>query len=314
MSIIYEESPYCFADDRDDFWKNFKIRQEDNFVGIYYKKGKCILPDMDSCNYTLYMYHQFLWNKQCMIFKRRNIKNIPFVTISEGNLGLNIDKKDINLGSDSFISIYWHYKDMQDVIEKIKIETDNEQYQDALKEIKKIDVSLKEKRQFDEEYFKSDWKKFIWLYLQKSNTIGGFIVFPRNPASINTERGNRYGKIRDRFDLTLECIKRYYINQNEAGNPLLDVLKKDHEFFEIFGSGLEGFKNYIDFFILNSWIEEDKEHHYHVKSLLHDNETLDKWDFNTEKPLPKDSDEWWIFYKNIMDRLKERNNLIKMSI
>lgn len=312
MSIIYEESPYCFADDRDDFWKNFKIRQEDNFVGIYYKKGKCILPDMDSCNYTLYMYHQFLWNRQCMIFKRRNIKNIPFVTMSEGNLGLNIDKKDINLGSDSVISIYWHYKDMQDVIEKIKIETDNEQYQDALKEIEKIDVSLKEKRQFDEEYFKSDWKKFIWLYLQKSNTIGGFIVFPRNPASINTERGNRYGKIRDRFDLTLECIRRYYEDSEKSEkdnyyNPLFHVLQKDAKFFTMFGMGREGFQNYIDFFYLQKWVKQGQ-----VLDLCQNEETLEKWNFS-DNPLPT-KENWWTFYRNIMDRLKERNDLIKMSI
>jgi hypothetical protein len=243
-----------------------------------------------------------------MVFKNSNKSKINFAHLYENGLGLTIDKKNINLGSDSFISICWHYSDMQNIFEDIK---EKKQHQKYIEEVNEIDEEVKERRKYSENW--SDWKKFIWLYLQKSNTIGGFIVFPRSPASINGERGLN-AKIRDRFDLTLECIRRYYINENESGNPLSDVLKKDHEFFEIFGSGLEGFKNYIDFFILNSWVEEDKEQHYHVKNLLHDNETLDKWDFNTEKPLPKDPDEWWTFYRNIMDRLEKRNNLIKMSI
>ncbi|GAA5220576.1 DUF6994 family protein [Membranihabitans marinus] len=54
---------------------------------------------------------------------------------------------------------------------------------------------------------------------QKVRTIGGHIVFPahrRNGFTINQARGINQ-KISDRFDLTLECIRRFY--RNEA-NPL----------------------------------------------------------------------------------------------
>ena len=41
-------------------------------------------------------------------------------------------------------------------------------------------------------------------------TIGGFIVFPTRPQSLNQRRGTD-SSIDDRFDLTLECIRRHYI-------------------------------------------------------------------------------------------------------
>ena len=166
----------------------------------------------------------------------------------------------------------------------------------------------------------SPYKKFIWLYLQYANTIGGFMLFPRHDCSINQLRGMS-DKIQDRFDLTLECIKRMYESGFfVVGNPLFDISAEDKEFFKMFGDGKEGFKNYIDFFLLNSWVKEDEEHHYyHVKNLLHTGENedkerniqlLDNWDFN-QKPLPQDENEWWTFYRNIMDRLEARNKQIE---
>ena len=50
----------------------------------------------------------------------------------------------------------------------------------------------------------------------KGSTIGGYILFPNNRIdkkhTINQARGvNRL--IDDRFDLTLECIRRYYLDK-----------------------------------------------------------------------------------------------------
>ena len=62
-------------------------------------------------------------------------------------------------------------------------------------------------------------------------TIGGYIVFPSNRVdnkmTINGSRGlNR--KIKDRFDLTLECIRRYYVNED---SPLSATLGRYSQFF-----------------------------------------------------------------------------------
>ena len=55
-------------------------------------------------------------------------------------------------------------------------------------------------------------EKFVSL----CSTIGGYIIFPsqriNNQMTINGARGVNK-KIRDRFDLTLECIRRFYFSQ-----------------------------------------------------------------------------------------------------
>jgi hypothetical protein len=84
-------------------------------------------------------------------------------------------------------------------------------------------------------------------------TIGGMLVFPGNKVdgkqTINGARGfNR--KIADRLDLTLECLRRYYMRQE---SPLSDTLARYSDFFELFGS----FKGYVDFFILQDLVLPD---------------------------------------------------------
>lgn len=73
-----------------------------------------------------------------------------------------------------------------------------------------------------------NYKDFILDYVHRSYTIGGSIIFPKRPLGINPARGiNKY--ICDRFDLTLECIRKYYLNE---GSPLYSTLIKDKEFFD----------------------------------------------------------------------------------
>ena len=85
-------------------------------------------------------------------------------------------------------------------------------------------------------------------------TIGGHIVFPahqKNGFTINQARGvNR--KICDRFDLTLECIRLFYRNEN---SPLYEALTRYRYFFDIFVN----FREYIEFFLLQDFIDEKKQ-------------------------------------------------------
>lgn len=314
----------CFADDYRNprnkyFWDNFIDINVDNItkneMPIYYNyydskyQNEKSLPDPDYECRRLYEFHGRLWKKQ-----RTN--NIPDVFICDKSIWLKLNGNNITLKSDSFISIGWHYVKLQTVINKAKNKI-KEEYID--KEINNIDQELKKKRKCKSDF--SLWKNFVWLYLQKANTIGGFVVFPRQRSSINGQRGLN-PHINDRFDLTLECIRRYYEKREQSEkdynfNPLYNIFNKgiNIDFFDdIFGS----FKKYIDFFLLNSWVKEDEEHHYHVKNLLHTSKNkdkernmqiLDNWDFN-QKPLPQDEDEWWTFYRNIMKRLDVRNQQI----
>jgi hypothetical protein len=77
-------------------------------------------------------------------------------------------------------------------------------------------------------------------------TIGGMMVFPGirvdGKMTINGARGF-HPKIKDRFDLTLECIRRHYLDES---SPLSDTLARYADFFELFGD----FAGYVEFFHL----------------------------------------------------------------
>lgn len=85
-----------------------------------------------------------------------------------------------------------------------------------------------------------------------TNTIGSYIIFPKNQIdnkpTINTIRGMS-SKIKNRFDLTLECIRLYYLGQE---SPLYDHLTRYHSFFDLFVD----FKGYVDFFLLQDLLDE----------------------------------------------------------
>ena len=84
------------------------------------------------------------------------------------------------------------------------------------------------------------------------STVGGFILFPgdvrnRQPT-INGARG-MHARICDRFDLTLECIRRYYAGES---SPLHAALDRYGDFFALF----EDFRGYIEFFLLQDLVDE----------------------------------------------------------
>jgi len=84
-------------------------------------------------------------------------------------------------------------------------------------------------------------------------TIGGMMVFPANRIdgkwTINQARGCTR-QIRDRFDLTLECIRRHYEN---GESPLTGVLLRYARFFDLF----RDFRGYVEFFSLQDLVLTD---------------------------------------------------------
>ena len=120
----------------------------------------------------------------------------------------------------------------------------------------------------------AEWKKEYW---HKTYTIGGSIIFPMHRWSMNQARGCSV-KVCDRWDLTLECIRRFYAGEP---TPLDTALNKDREFFELFVD----FKGYVDFFLLQDCVDQD----YNVKF------SLDTPLF-VNMPMPKTLDEYlkWI--------------------
>lgn len=284
----------CINDSGGNFWNNFSELNVDdvksNGYSVYYNSkysDKRSLPDPDACSERLYEFHGVLWEKQRKQTEFLNL-NISQIVICQKSIWFKLNSKNITLGSDSIMNIYWHRTsgDMPEIMKKIS-------------------------------QTKSNYKEFIKEYLKKANTIGGFILFPRHANSINQRRGRK--PFDDRFDLALECIRRAFMNESFSSyNPLFNISAEDKDFFRMFGEGKAGFEKYAEFFCLNgSWVENGK-----VLNLLYNDEnkdktgrnakTLDEWDFSQE-PLPN-SAEWWTFYRNIMNRLDARNEQIKEVI
>ena len=87
------------------------------------------------------------------------------------------------------------------------------------------------------------------------STIGAYTVFPNNRIddthTINQARGVN-NLIDDRFDLTLECIRLFYLGQK---SPLYGTLLRYKNFFDLF----DNFIGYIHFFLLEDLIDDNKK-------------------------------------------------------
>ena len=134
------------------------------------------------------------------------------------------------------------------------------------------------------------------VFFSICSTIGAYIIFPakriNNKMTINGARGVNH-KIRDRFDLTLECIRRLYLNQQ---SPLTDVLERNANFFELFSD----FKGYVDFFLLQDLVESGYET---IKFWS----TFDNFEI---APLPKDKEEYLSYKFNLISFVAARNQRI----
>lgn len=82
-------------------------------------------------------------------------------------------------------------------------------------------------------------------------TIGGTTVFPSNQIdrkwTINQARGC-IRAISDRFDLTVECIRRFYADEP---SPLYDTFARYRDFFALF----EDFPSYVEFYLLQDIVD-----------------------------------------------------------
>ena len=99
--------------------------------------------------------------------------------------------------------------------------------------------------------------------------------------------------IDDRFDLTLECIRLFYLEQE---SPLYDTLLRYKNFFDLF----ESFTGYIQFFLLDDLVDENQEILFYLPC---DN-------FKT-KPTFSDIDDYLIYKRRVVDFINSRNKRIE---
>ena len=133
-------------------------------------------------------------------------------------------------------------------------------------------------------------------YVRKTYTIGGMLIFPRRRWSINQSRACN-PKILDRMDLTFECIRRFYANQD---SPLFSVLERDRAFFDLFVD----FKGFVDFFFLQDIVSDD----YGAVNIF-----FGSGDFS-ENPLPKNLGQWLAWRDKSADFIDRRNARIAQFV
>jgi hypothetical protein len=167
--------------------------------------------DPDTNSPTLKRYHKILWSKV--------LPNGKIFDLRDDEAGAYLYHKSelgqFYLGSDAITHSYKHHKRKQWLTRQIP-EAVNQVY-------------------------------------SAGSTIGAYIIFPNNQINkkqtVNGARGCN-GKIDDRFDLTLECIKRFYLG---LPSPLDDVFLRYQDFFGLF----RDFRGYVDFCLLQDLVTEN---------------------------------------------------------
>ncbi|QQS51022.1 MAG: hypothetical protein IPM71_15975 [Bacteroidota bacterium] len=209
--------------------------------------------DPDSTSPTLRNYHKILWSKP--------LKNGTKFDLTDNKSGIYLyhssELGEFFLGSDAITHSYKNHKRKQWLIIQIPTEVD--------------------------ELFNS------------GSTIGAYTLFPNNRIdgkhTINQARGvNSF--IDDRFDLTLECIRLFYLGLQ---SPLYDTLLRYKYFFDLF----DDFLDYIKFFLLDDLLDDKQKIRFYLP--------FD--DFKT-KPSFLNIDEYLVYKIGVINFIESRNKRI----
>jgi hypothetical protein len=210
--------------------------------------------DPDKTSPTLRRYHKILWSKP--------LPNGKIFNLSDNKNGAYLYHKselgEFFLGSDAITHSYKNHKRKNWLIKQIPNEVD--------------------------ELFNA------------GSTIGAYIIFPNNRINgnhtINQARGVN-SLIDDRFDLTLECIRLFYLRQK---SPLYNTLLRYKNFFDLF----DNFIGYIQFFLLEDMLDENKK----IKFFL-------PFDNFKTRPTFSNVDDYLLYKKRVMEFIQSRNKRIE---
>ena len=213
--------------------------------------------DPDSTSPTLRKYHKILWSKP--------LSNGKKLEMTESKSGAYLyhesELGEFYFGSDAITHSYKNHKRKKWLTEQI---------QDEVNEL------------FD-----------------TGSTIGAYTIFPNNRIdgnhTINQARGVN-SLIDDRFDLTLECIRRFYIGQT---SPLYETLLRYKNFFDLFNE----FSEFVRFFLLDDLLDEKQEIKFY---LPFDN-------FNSQ-PEFSDINDYLTYKKGVMNFIRQRNQRINSYV
>ncbi len=126
-------------------------------------------------------------------------------------------------------------------------------------------------------------------------TIGAYILFPNRRIdgkhTINQARGVN-SLIDDRFDLTLECIRRFYLG---IDSPLYETLQRYKGFFNLF----QNFDGYTRFFLLDDLVDEDGNVRFYLP-----------FDGFATPPTFRNTNDYLDYKQNVLNFIRSRNRRI----
>lgn len=207
--------------------------------------------DPDTHSPTLQEYHRFLWSKPLP-----NGDLFDLQKISNCRLLYKSKSGDMTFSSDRAVADFSYWKKLQHIITQLPTEQIND-------------------------------------FVGFTNTIGGIVIWPSNKIdglqTINGARGFN-SKITDRLDLTIECIRRYYLGES---SPLFETFKRYDNFFKLFVD----FKGYVDFFLYQDYVTDDYQS---VK-------IAPPYDNFKSAPVPKSVEEYSEYMNMMIELIKARS-------
>lgn len=211
--------------------------------------------DPDRFSPTLRRYHRILWSRRLPDGTEFELKDdFPNYYLSHRSV-----RGFFELSSDAITNTYLHTKKLGSIADQVSVEQGN-------------------------------------AFFDACSTIGGYILFPARKIdgkpTINGARGIN-ARIGDRFDLTLECIRRHYAGES---HPLQDCLKRYKDFFGLFDT----FAGYVTFFDLQDMVSEFGGE---VKFFL-------PFDGFQSSPYPGTMDEFCTYKERTLEFVDARNRRI----
>lgn len=211
--------------------------------------------DSDRYSPTLQEYHRILWSKPLPSGKKFKLDKI-----SQNRLYHKSDLGEFYLSSDRTVTSFWKRKSFQHITMKLP-------HSDLVR------------------------------YDQILDSIGGILIWPSNRIgtrqTINGARGfNRM--ISDRLDLTIECIRLYYLGQS---SPLTETFELYSDFFDLF----DNFEGFVTFFLLQDAVSDD----------FSEVKIAKPFDNFKSSPVPRDVEEFMQYKDKTIEFVKLRNKRIE---
>lgn len=174
-------------------------------------------------------------------------------------------------------------------------------------------------------------QKFNNAYILKiiiaCRIFGGHMLWPSSLSGIGRfdNNGNEITKsintarsycLKERLDYTIFEIREWYINSGDNGTPIFQmVLESNRDWFERFGKGEDGYKKFLNVFILQDFVHPDTLLPYDFESFNERgyDKIIQKKKRYINDYIPSDNKSYKNYINGTINALEKRDKRIKSS-